>query len=116
NSGKSTFAKKICFYNLAADDYFTDKDGNYNFDPASLGLAHNWCQNQTEEYMRMGVEDIAVHNTFTTEKEMKPYYDLAAAYGYKVFSIIVEKRHENGDNGHNVPEETLDKMEKRFQI
>jgi hypothetical protein len=56
-----------------------------------------------------------VSNTLTTEKELKPYYELAEKYNYTVFSLIVENRH-GGTNVHNVPEETLDKMEKRFSI
>ena len=33
----------------------------------------------------------------------------------KVFSIIVENRH-GGENVHNVPQETLEKMKNRFEI
>ena len=58
---------------------------------------------------------IVVSNTFTTEKEMKPYYKLAEQYGYRVHSLIVENRH-GGINEHNVPDETLEKMKKRFEI
>lgn len=113
--GKTTFAKFICFNTVAADDYFTDSNGNYNFNAAKLGAAHRYSENRTEELMRSGIEEIAVHNTFTTEKEMNPYFDLAAAYGYRVFSIIVENRHSNG-SVHDVPVETMDKMEKRFNV
>jgi hypothetical protein len=46
---------------------------------------------------------------------MQPYYDLAAKYGYKVFSIIVENRH-GGKNVHGVPDEKLEIMKNRFSI
>jgi hypothetical protein len=46
---------------------------------------------------------------------MKPYYEMAETYGYKVFSIIVENRH-GGINQHNVPEEVLNSMKNRFEI
>jgi len=46
---------------------------------------------------------------------MQPYYDLAKRYGYQVYSIIVENRHD-GVNVHDVPEEVLEKMKKRFDI
>jgi hypothetical protein len=46
---------------------------------------------------------------------MEDYYKLAEQYGYKVVSLIVENRHGN-KNIHNVPDETLEKMESRFQI
>jgi hypothetical protein len=58
--------------------------------------------------------EIAVSNTFTQEWEMKPYFELAKTYGYKVFSIVVENRHE-GTNQHGVPDEVLTKMRERFE-
>ena len=59
--------------------------------------------------------DIVVSNTFTQEWEMKPYYDLAKSWGYKVFSIIIENRH-GGVNEHGVPEDKLEMMKNRFEI
>jgi plasmid replication initiation protein len=56
-----------------------------------------------------------VSNTFTQEWEMEAYYQLAAKYGYQVFSIIVENRH-NGVNEHGVPEEKIEQMRNRFEI
>jgi hypothetical protein len=58
---------------------------------------------------------IIVSNTFTQEWEMQPYYDLAEKYGYRVYSLIVENRHD-GKNQHGVPQETLEKMKNRFEI
>jgi hypothetical protein len=46
---------------------------------------------------------------------MKPYYEMAEEYGYRVYSLIVENRH-SGVNEHGVPDETLEKMENRFQL
>lgn len=118
-SGKSTLAKMIghaAVGHVEADMFFVDDDGNYNFDASKLGKAHKWCQNRTELYMGPhGFETVIVSNTFTQEWEMKPYYELAEKYGYVVFSLVVENRH-GGVNEHNVPEETLVKMEDRFQI
>ena len=65
--------------------------------------------------MSDGEEKIVVSNTFTQEWEMKPYFEWAEDFGYKVFSIIVENRH-GGENVHNVPQETLEKMKNRFEI
>ena len=65
--------------------------------------------------MSDGEEKIVVSNTFTQEWEMKPYFDLAEKNGYKVFSIIVENRH-GGENAHNVPQETLEKIKNKFEI
>jgi hypothetical protein len=58
---------------------------------------------------------VAVSNTFTQEWEMKPYFELAKKYGYKVFSLIVENRH-GGVNQHNVPEDKIEQMKTRFEL
>jgi hypothetical protein len=41
--------------------------------------------------MKIG-HQIVVSNTFTQEWEMKPYFDMAEKYGYKVFSIMYGKQ------------------------
>jgi len=114
NSGKTTvaqmFGKAIC----CADDYYMH-DGEYKWKAEDIGNAHAWCQRKCRRFMKVQVERIIVANTSTTEREMQPYMDLARQFGYKVFSVIVETRH-NGKNNHNVPEVTLDKMRERFQI
>jgi len=113
SSGKTTLAHKFCAGVVSADDYFY-KTGEYLFDASKLGVAHNHCKRRVEQQMIIGT-DIAVANTFTTEKEMKPYFKLAEEYGYTVTTIIVESRHGN-KNDHKVPIETVDKMRERFSI
>jgi len=113
NSGKTTVAKQLASVCLAADDYFTDAFGNYNFDATKLNTAHEMCRERVKLYMTQD-NNIAVHNTFTTEKEMQPYFDLAKEFDYKVVSIIVERRHE-GMNSHHVPEETMKKQEAKLK-
>jgi hypothetical protein len=49
------------------------------------------------------------------EWELVPYYILAEQYGYSVFSVVVENRH-NGVNVHGVPEDKLEQMKTRFEI
>lgn len=116
-SGKSTFGQLIGnVLHTESDKYFIDPvTGEYKFDASLLKRAHEWCQTQVERWMRDTGHAIAVSNTFTQEWEMEPYYKLAEKYGYTVFSIVVENRH-GGKDLHNVPSETLDKMEKRFEI
>jgi len=122
--GKSTFANLICneYSVIEADQYFVDKQtGEYKFDGSKIKDAHAWCQNEVE--IRMGdnqvnpqyYPQIAVSNTFTQEWEMKPYFDMAEKYGYKIFSIIVENRH-GGKNEHGVPDDKLEIMRNRFEI
>jgi predicted kinase len=113
-SGKTTLAKSLGGSHMEADKYFMDM-GEYKFDPTKLKEAHAWCQNAVKVWMVNSTEKVVVSNTFTQEKELEPYYQLAEKYGYKVFSLIVENRH-GGINEHGVPQETLDKMKNRFEI
>jgi predicted kinase len=119
SSGKTTLAKtlEVSLPNAiayAADDFHYDENGNYNWKPDNVHKAHVWCQHCVMKVMEVGAENIIVHNTNTSEREMKPYLELAEEYGYNVTSLIVEKRHENL-NSHNVPEEVVDKMENRLR-
>jgi len=115
-SGKTTFARMlsrstdIC---LSTDDFWSN-NGRYDFDASRLGDAHRWCQHRVEHYMSREF-DVVVHNTFTQEWEMEPYFKLAEKYGYRVFTVIVENRH-GGKNVHDVPDETLEKQKKRFSV
>lgn len=118
-SGKSTLATQLGGSLVEADRYFMDY-GEYKFDASKLKEAHAWCRDQVRKWMEVDnagydVDRIVVSNTFTQEWEMKPYYELAEKYGYRVHSIVVENRH-GGKNVHNVPDEAIDKMRKRFEI
>ena len=114
-SGKSTFAKTLGGQHYEADMYFIDEEGNYKFDGTKIKDAHKWCQSFVETDMVLEYPKIVVSNTFTQEWEMKPYMDLAKEHGYKVFTIVVENRHD-GNNVHNVPEDKIEQMTNRFEI
>ncbi len=89
-------------------------NGEYKFDKTKLGEAHKRCQWSVENVCKLGM-DVAVSNTFTTEKELKPYLDIAEKYGYTVTSLIIENRHGN-KSVHDVPEETMKRMKNRFSV
>ena len=115
-SGKTTFAEQLGVDVYSADDYFTDAvTGEYNFDMSKLYLAHKQCQRLVKSHMELGEASLAVANTSTTVKELKPYYKLAEGYGYRVFSVVVENRH-GGVDVHNVPAEILKNMRNRFNV
>lgn len=114
-SGKSTFAKKIADVHYEADMYFTDADGNYNFDFTKIKAAHEWCQSMVRMAMEYNTQTIAVSNTSTQAWEMEIYYQLAAEHGYQVTSVVVENRH-GGENQHGVPSDKLQAMKDRFEI
>jgi predicted kinase len=119
-SGKSTLANSLVGAWVEADHYFIDTNGNYNFEANKIRNAHEFCQAKTENWMsnNFPFPRIIVSNTFTQEKELEPYYQLAEKYGYTVFSLVVENRHGESEdtNTHNVPKETIQKMRDRFQI
>ena len=115
-SGKTTFAKMLGTKAICtADDYHTSREGVYNWKPENIGKAHSWCQKKCARFMRANAEKIVVANTSTTEEEMAPYLVMAKEFEYKVFSVIVENRHQGKDT-HEVPEATIEKMKNRFSV
>lgn len=114
-SGKSTLAKKLIeenphFKHYEADMYFVDRDGVYNFVGSNIGKAHHWCFSATETALQKG-HTVIVSNTTTTQKEAQPYIDLAKRYSVELEIITLR---ENYGNIHNVPQETINKMQSRF--
>lgn len=112
-SGKSTLAKELCYnpdwQHLEADQFWMD-NGEYNFDANRLREAHEWCQTKTREYLKRGF-NVVVSNTFTTVKELRPYFDIAKEFN--IVPSVYVAQNEFG-NVHNVPAETLAKMRARF--
>jgi tRNA uridine 5-carbamoylmethylation protein Kti12 len=113
-SGKSTIARNLAWcpresIHLEADMYFV-KDGVYQFDSTQLGQAHEWCQNQTKQYLKRNF-DVVVSNTFTTVKELARYFEIAKELSIIPNVIIAQNQFQNT---HNVPAETLKKMSDRF--
>lgn len=117
-SGKTTMATELFpeYEKYEADDYFYKVDAcnyryEYVFDASKLRQAHATCLANVTDAIEDGA-NVVVSNTFTTLKELQPYIDAAKANNYRVF--IIEA------NGvfkfvHNVPDETIMKMEKRWQ-
>lgn len=121
--GKTTLAQTLCetlpnCVAIAADDYFYGLGSGgemvYNFDVGKLNYAHKECKEYVEGYMIDEIDNIIVHNTSTTEKEIEPYLTLAEKYGYNVMSLVVENRHGN-DSVHDVPQEVREKQEQRLK-
>jgi predicted kinase len=118
-SGKSTFAKTLGGTHFETDTFFME-NGEYKFDFTKLKDAHKWCQASVNTAMIMnhtaGINNvIVVSNTFTQEWEMEPYFEMASTFDYKVFSIVVENRHD-GVNQHGVPDDKIQIMKDRFEI
>jgi hypothetical protein len=57
-------------------------------------------------------KNVIVSNTFTTKKELRPYFNLAKHYDIIPVVIVCQNQFESI---HDVPSETLEKMKSRFQ-
>lgn len=114
-SGKTTLAHELASltngystassFIIAADDFMLDEHGKYVFEVGKLGAAHKKCFSGFCAALDQGINIVVVHNTFTTNNEIQPYVDAAAATGYSLVSLIVENRH-GGHDIHGVPQAT----------
>jgi predicted kinase len=113
-SGKSTLARRIiadCRYHFEADQFWHENEsGEYKFDAKRLPEAHEWCRDRAQEALLEG-HSVVVSNTFTTIKELRPYFVLANRFDIIPTVYICQNQF---NNIHNVPEETLKKMKARF--
>lgn len=100
------------FSEVSTDDFFTDEDGNYNFDPKKLEEAHTTTVEKVNEDMKASLQFIFVHNTFSQSWEAEPYFMLAKKYKYQVF-VIETQNHFISE--HGVPERSVDNMLSRWQ-
>jgi predicted kinase len=132
-SGKSTFAasllyslndNKIHCENMGGgfdempdwvhhetDDFFIHEDGKYVFEPNKISEAHAWNWDRTHQALSEGYS-VIVSNTFSRVWEMRPYIDMADKLDIKLTVLTVEG---NFGNVHNVPEESIEKMRKRWE-
>jgi len=113
-SGKSTLATRLAgmlYYNHLETDLYWMVDGEYKFDINRLTEAHEWCLDKTREYLEKG-NGVVVSNTFTVQRNMRPYFELAKELDIRPQVILCQG---NFDNVHNAPVETLAKMANQFE-
>ena len=118
--GKTTLAQALSengkYPIHSVDDFFTDKEtGKYLFDYKNNHLAYKECEEQTKKSMLNGHTKVFVHNTFTMDWELAPYFKLAALYHYRLFVITVENYHQQS-NVHDISKEQLKKMAEKYTI
>lgn len=111
-SGKSTLGSMLTQWNVSNDEYFTDKEGNYNFVASKLPEAFKYCENVTRSAMRQGVSVIAVCNTFVKREHMQVYLDMAKEHCYSVNIIVCTG---NFGSVHNVPDYVMDRMRAQWE-
>ncbi len=119
-SGKTTLAKVLSENNtypvFSVDDYFTDETtGEYIFNFQNNHLAYDQCELLTADAMQQKIPKILVHNTFTMDWELEPYFKLASQHSYTLFIVTVENYHEH-KNVHEVTDEQLLKMAEKYKV
>lgn len=115
-AGKTTLGNRLKACDLvrwvvSADDFMTNSDGDYLFDPTRLSECHAKCLSVVKSRLASG-ESVAVCNTFTRTWEVEPYVRTAKANGCSVFVIRCEGAFQNI---HGVPESTVANMRDRFE-
>lgn len=119
--GKSTYAEWLkslhhpddCVI-CCADDYFTDKNGNYKFNPEGIASAHDACQRKFRQAIYDRKKLVIVCNTSTRIRDVQYYKRIADQHEYQTTVLTVENWN-NTVNIHNVPEETLERQEKQLR-
>lgn len=89
-SGKSTLAKQLAgdsgvFY--AADDYFIDEQGNYNWSGERISAAHQWNYERAKKAIDKGISPVILDNTNITKRDLRAAKSLviyAESNSYKV--------------------------------
>lgn len=124
-SGKSTKAKKIQEklggVIFSTDDFFTDAEGNYKFNPRELNANHNKNFERTLEAMSEFVSPIIIDNTNLQAWEMKNYVEAANFYKYKIKIIDVDTprdeimKRQQSRVGKTLPPEIIDRMLNKYQ-
>lgn len=122
------FFMKLCGCSIGTEsinsEYCPKCEGKrfyYDFQPEKLASKHQECINKVKETMVLQEEvhtfckKIIIHNTFTQEWEMAPYFDIAYKYDWRVHTIIVENRH-CSRSVHDVPDESIKSQRKRFKV
>lgn len=108
-SGKSTLARAISGVHYETDMFWGP---DYKFDMARIKDAHQWCQDSVRGLLAAKVSRVIVSNTFTTQWELIPYFDMAKEFGIAPQVILCQGR---WDSVHNVPDDVMQKMAARFE-
>jgi adenylate kinase family enzyme len=111
-SGKSTEAKKLNCMHIE-NDMFCVSNGVYKFDQNFDLLRKTYCLDQARDCARRNM-DCVVSNTFTTVKDMQPYFEILLMYP-NVDEFEVIRMDNKIQSIHNVPEEVYLDMSNRFE-
>lgn len=116
----STFSTPVNIQHFETDQFFVKENGDYEFDPTLIGVAHADTFNRLKVFFsacesKKGNQiPIAVlSNTFTKLWEFENYLKYAKENGIKV---TVLRAVGNYQNVHGVPVSTIDRMKKNYEL
>jgi len=118
-SGKTTHIEQnysdavVC----SSDHYFTDEDGNYNFDIEHIGVAHKQSKEKFYSALERKETPIIVDNTNTRWWEMEDYVYAAEEAGYDIVFIrlVTDVETAYNRNIHNTPRDIVEKFYMIFE-
>ena len=125
-SGKSTLGDQLAgvnveyhpkiggprIHNYAADDWFIDDDGNYEYVSEEIIIAHEDCKARVMgAMMSVAANVICVCNTFTQAWEAAPYFKLCERFNYT--PVVIECQSQFG-NIHGCPPDKVQEMRDRW--
>jgi predicted kinase len=116
-AGKSTFAALLSMVPntviVEVDQFFTNEDGNYNFDPLKLKEAHVWCLEAVKTHLSDGLS-VIVANANSRVWEFEEYLKYAEEKGIFTFVALIEGNHGSTKPLIN-PEKTRMNMKRRWE-
>jgi predicted kinase len=125
-AGKSTWAKSVIGRKLilSSDNYFTDKDGNYNWTIEESHKGHEDCLRKFIDVFQSSSGDqellpetVIIDNTNVRIYDIIPYIRIAQAYECPVEVKYIDTDIEvaKSRNIHGVPDSAYDRMKSNFE-
>ncbi len=112
-TGKTEFARTITENVVSSWDYYMQY-GENKWNAQLKPHADKHCINQTETLMEAGSETIAVTSSFSSNRDIDVYYNLAKEYGYKVFCLVMDNR-DIEEYKKDVPQEVITDQAERLK-
>lgn len=119
-SGKSSLAQVLSEDGVhpifSVDDYFTDAEtGEYEFRFQDNHVAYKQCEANCRLAAERGTSKIIIHNTFTLDWEVEPYFAIAKEFSYAIFILTVENYH-GSKNIHQIADEQIQRMALKYKV
>lgn len=85
---EKVFAPRVAY--ISMDDYRTDEDGNYKFDPSKVPAEVKRMKDSFVEVLKAGIEDVILDNVHSRAWEYEWAMRVAADFNYVVHVLEVQ--------------------------